>query len=60
MNHRLDGADGDAAAGAASSRDEERRVLEKTRWFDADHSDACKCEEGPGKGLEESPGKASS
>ena len=41
-------------------RDEGRRVLEKTRWFDADHSDACKCEEGPGKGLEESPGKASS
>ena len=55
MNHRLDGADGDAAAGAAGSRDEGSRVLEKTRWFDA-----CKCEEGPGNGLEESPGKASS
>lgn len=40
MNRRLDGADGDAAAGAAGSRDEGRRVLEKARWYDADHNGA--------------------
>ena len=41
-------------------RDEGRRVLEKTRWFDADHSDALQMRGRAGKGLEESPGKASS